>query len=41
MTMYLVTGSQADRPETNKITLLKLSDLHKTQTAVGKSMIFG
>jgi ribosome assembly protein RRB1 len=35
LTMFAVTGSQADRPEKNKITLLKLSDLHKTQTSGG------
>ena len=28
--MFLVTGSQADRPEKNKVTLLKITDLHKT-----------
>ena len=31
MTMYMVTGSQADKGDKNKITLLKLSDLRKTQ----------
>jgi ribosome assembly protein RRB1 len=30
LTAFMVTGSQADRSERNKITLLKLSDLHKT-----------
>lgn len=30
MTMFMVTGSQADRSDRNKITLLKLSELHKT-----------
>ena len=29
--MLLVTGSQADRSDRNKITLLKLSDVHKTK----------
>ena len=29
-TMFMVTGSQADRPENNKITLLSLRELHKT-----------
>lgn len=29
-TMFMASGSQADRSEKNKITLLKLSDLHKT-----------
>ena len=33
--MYMVTGSQADQATKNKITLLKLSDLHKTQSAIG------
>ncbi len=36
--MYLVTGSQADRPEKNKITLLQLKDLHKTYVAAGKTL---
>lgn len=31
LTMYAVCGSQADRADKNKLTLLKLSDLHKTQ----------
>ena len=31
MSMYIVTGSQADKGDKNKITLLKLSDLRKTQ----------
>lgn len=29
-TVFVATGSQADRPDKNRITLLKLSDLHKT-----------
>lgn len=33
MTMFLVTGSQADQTDRNKLTLLKLSDLHKTFVA--------
>eukprot|EP01035_Chromulina_nebulosa_P018759 gene18759-24526_t len=33
MTMFAVTGSQADRSDNNKITLLKLSDLSKTHIA--------
>eukprot|EP01038_Epipyxis_sp_PR26KG_P007042 gene7042-9617_t len=33
MSMFLACGSQADRTEKNKITLLKLSDLHKTHVA--------
>jgi hypothetical protein len=31
MTTYLVAGSQADRADRNKKTLLNLSELHKTQ----------
>lgn len=31
LTMFAVLGSQADRQENNKLTILKLSDLHKTQ----------
>ena len=31
MSMYIVTGSQADKGDKNKLTLLKLSDLRKTQ----------
>jgi ribosome assembly protein RRB1 len=34
--MMLVAGSQADRPERNKITLLKISDVQKTQISPGK-----
>lgn len=34
LTMFAVSGSQADRADRNKVTLLKLSDLQKTQ-AVG------
>lgn len=30
LTMFMVTGSQADRADKNKITLLKVSDLNKT-----------
>jgi hypothetical protein len=37
MKMFLVTGSQADQVEKNKITLLQLSDLHKTYVAPGKT----
>ena len=33
--MYLVTGSQADRAEKNKVTLLQLKDLHKTYVPAG------
>lgn len=35
--MFLVTGSQADRPENNKLTILQLSDLHKTYVSAGKN----
>lgn len=31
LTLYLMAGSQADRPDKNKITLIKLSDVGKTQ----------
>lgn len=34
--MFAVSGSQADRADRNKVTLLKLSELQKTQTAAGK-----
>lgn len=34
-TMYMVTGSQADRPESNMLTLLQLTELHKTYVAAG------
>lgn len=34
--MFVVTGSQADRAEKNKITLLKLSDMHKTYVKPGR-----
>mmetsp|Transcript_44520 Transcript_44520/g.139647 ORF Transcript_44520/g.139647 Transcript_44520/m.139647 type:complete len:455 (-) Transcript_44520:1166-2530(-) len=30
-TMYMAMGSQASRPQDNKITIMKLSDLHRTQ----------
>lgn len=36
--MYLVTGSQADRPEENKLTLLQLKDLYKTYEQDGKPL---
>ena len=36
-TMFLAAGSQADRSENNKITLLKLSDLHRTGGAQADS----
>ena len=32
--MFAMTGSQADRADRNKVTLLKLSDMQKTQTGV-------
>eukprot|EP01041_Mallomonas_annulata_P004460 gene4459-8883_t len=31
LTLYAVCGSQADKSDKNKLTLLKLSDMHKTQ----------
>jgi ribosome assembly protein RRB1 len=31
LSMFLVAGSQADRADRNKLTILKLSDMHKTQ----------
>jgi hypothetical protein len=34
--MFVAAGSQADRSDRNKITILKLSDLHKTQIHGGK-----
>jgi hypothetical protein len=37
--MFVVIGSQADRSDRNKLTLLKLSDLHKTQANAGKILI--
>ena len=33
--MFMVTGSQADRADKNKITLLKVSDLNKTHVKAG------
>jgi ribosome assembly protein RRB1 len=33
LSMYLVSGSQADSKEKNKITILKLSDMHKTHVS--------
>ncbi len=39
--MLLVTGSQADRRDRNKITMLKLSDVHKTKgNQEGKNVSF-
>lgn len=35
LSMFLVAGSQADRADKNKLTILKLSDLHKTQVHPG------
>lgn len=35
-TMFMVCGSQADRSSNNKITILKMSDLHKTGGQPGK-----
>ena len=34
--MFMVGGSQADRRDSNKITLLKISDVHKTKVINGK-----
>jgi ribosome assembly protein RRB1 len=31
-TAYVVAGSQADRPENNTVSIVKLSTLHRTQT---------
>jgi len=39
LTIFTVCGSQADRRDKNKITLLKLSELHKTQAPSGNSYI--
>lgn len=39
LTMFLVTGSQADRADRNKITLLKISDLNKTHVKAGKPLV--
>jgi hypothetical protein len=33
--MMMVCGSQADRAEKNKITMIKMSDIHKTQVNPG------
>jgi ribosome assembly protein RRB1 len=38
LTMYAVVGTQADRADRNKISLLKLSDLHRTH-ADGKAAL--
>ncbi len=35
-TMYMVCGSQADRSSNNKVTILKMGDLHKTGGQPGK-----
>ena len=35
LTMFMCLGSQADKAEHNKITLIRLSDLHKTGGVVG------
>jgi ribosome assembly protein RRB1 len=35
-TVYLVAGTQADRPDRNELTVYKLSSLHKTQKDGGK-----
>ena len=33
LSMYVVIGSQADRADKNKLTLLKISDLNKIKTS--------
>lgn len=33
--MFAVSGSQADQADKNKVTLLKLSELQKTQSSAG------
>lgn len=33
--MFMVTGSQADRADRNKVTLLKVSDMNKTHVNAG------
>lgn len=38
--MFAVSGSQADRADRNKVTLLKLSELQKTQTSAGNKLSF-
>lgn len=35
LSMFLVCGTQADAPEKNKVTLLKLSDMHRTHVSEG------
>lgn len=35
MSMYMITGSQASQADKNKLTLLKLTELHKTQAPQG------
>lgn len=35
LSMMLVAGSQADRAERNKLTVLKISDVQKTQVSPG------
>jgi hypothetical protein len=37
--MFVACGSQADRSENNKITLMKLSELHKTQPNAGQIFV--
>ena len=36
LSMMLMCGSQADRAERNKITILKVTDIHKTQIKEGE-----
>ncbi len=39
MTMFVAVGSQADRADKNKITILRFSDLNKTQIHEGKAIV--
>jgi hypothetical protein len=32
MTMYMIAGTQADKASNNKLTVMKLSRLHKTRS---------
>jgi hypothetical protein len=35
LTLFMMTGSQADRADKNKVTIIKLSDISKTQKSPG------
>jgi ribosome assembly protein RRB1 len=39
LTMLLACGSQADARDKNKVTLLKLSDMHKTYVSAGECFL--